>query len=151
MFRQAASVQLYRWCSPPIRGKRENLRSCIRTRLYWPSFRCIFAQRVVSAVIVIVGQVIVCEPFQMFLVQRDHVIRHLPATASNPALRDSVLPWTPDACVNWFNAARPQELEYIAAEFGVPVQYNVPLRTGQWERLSQLLVRSTRSSDAPWC
>src|SRR3984957_4636560 len=85
------------------------------------------------------GPVHVCEPFQMLLIQRDHVIRHLPATASNSALRVSVPLWTPDTCANGLDAARPQELEYRAAEFGVPVQYNVPLRTGHGERLSQLL------------
>jgi hypothetical protein len=77
--------------------------------------------------------------FSSVLIQRDHVICHLPATTSDPALRDSVLPWTPDACANRFKAARLQELHYLAAEFGIPVQYNVPLRTGQLERLAQLL------------
>ena len=75
----------------------------------------------------------------MFLVQRDHVIRHLPATVSNPALRDSVLPGTADACAKGFNAARLQELDDIAAESGIPVQYNVLLWAGQRKRLSQLL------------
>ena len=75
----------------------------------------------------------------MSLIQRDHVIRHFPATTFNPALRDSVLPWTPNACANGFYAARLQELDDITAEFGIPVQYNVPLGTGQGERLSQLL------------
>ena len=75
----------------------------------------------------------------MSLIQRDYVIRHLPAKTSNPALRDSVLPWTSDACANGFYAACLQELDDITAEFGVPVQYNVPLGTGQGERLSQLL------------
>ncbi len=75
----------------------------------------------------------------MRLIQRDHVIRHLAATTSNPALRDSVLPWTPDAGANGFKAARLQELHDSAAECGIPVQYNVPLGTGQGERLSQLL------------
>jgi len=75
----------------------------------------------------------------MSLIQRDYVIRHLPATTANPALRDSVLPWTPDACANRFYAACLQELDDITAEFGIPVQYNVALGTGQGERLSQLL------------
>ena len=75
----------------------------------------------------------------MSLIQRDYVIRHLPATTANPALRDSVLPWTPDACANRFYAACLQELDDITAEFGIPVQYNVALRTGQGEPLPQLL------------
>ena len=101
--------------------------------------RRLLAQRFMSTVLVIVGQVFVCKPFQMSLIQRDHVTRHLPATTFNPAFRDSVLPWTPDACANGFNAARLQELDDITAEFGVPVQYHVALGTGQRERLSQLL------------
>jgi len=117
----------------------ENLRSRCGTRMYWPPTRRLLSQRFVSTVLVIVGQVFVCEPFQMSLIQWDYVIRHLPATTANPALRDSVLPWTPDACANGFYAACLQELDYITAEFGIPVQYNVPLGTGQGERLSQLL------------
>lgn len=117
--------------------QRQDLRSRCGTRLYWPPTRRLLAQRFVSTVLVIVGQVFVCEPFQMSLIQRDHVIRHL--QLSNPALRDSVLPWTPDACANGFNSARLQELDDINAEFSIPVQYNVPLGTGQGERLSQLL------------
>ena len=53
----------------------------------------------------------------MSLIQRDYVIRHLPATTANPALRDSVLPWTPDACANRFYAACLQELDDITAEY----------------------------------
>src|ERR1700693_2330257 len=64
---------------------------------------------------------------------------HLPATVPNPALRDSVLPGTADACAKRFNAARLQELADIPAESGIPVQYNVLLWAGQRKRLSQLL------------
>jgi len=45
----------------------------------------------------------------------------------------------PYACANCSNAARLQELDYIAPEFGIPVQYHIPLGTGQRKRLSQLL------------
>jgi hypothetical protein len=69
----------------------------------------------------IVGQVFISKPFQMLLVQRNYIDQHLPATTSNPALRDSVLPRAPDARANGFNAARLQELDYLAAELGIPV------------------------------
>src|SRR5580658_8368999 len=118
--------------------QRENLRSCGRTRLYGPPVRRLLAQCFVSTVVVTAGQVFVCEPLQMLLIERDYVIRHFPATASHPALSDAVLPWTPDAGANWSNAARLQELDDVAAEFGIPVQYHVPLGTGQRKRLSQL-------------
>src|SRR6266566_3479043 len=114
-------------------------RICGGTRLYWPPIRRLLAQRFVSTVIVIVGQVFVSEPFQMLRIQRDYEVRHLAPTTSNPALRDSVLPWTADAGANGLDAARLQELDYIGPEFGIPVQHNVPLTTGQRERLSQLL------------
>jgi len=89
---------------------------------------------------VIVGQVFDCEPFSnVRSFSGITLIRHFPTTTSNPALRDSVLPWTPDACANGFNAARLQELDDITAEFGIPVQHNVPLGQGKGNAFSQLL------------
>ncbi|MCU1262486.1 MAG: hypothetical protein JWO80_5371 [Bryobacterales bacterium] len=67
----------------------------------------------------------------MLLIQRNHVIHQLAATTSNPALRESVR-----------DAARFQEPDYFAAEPGITVRYNVPVRTRQRERLSQLLYDS---------
>src|SRR5580700_11117132 len=99
--------------------QRENLRSCGRTRLYGPPVRRLLAQCFVSTVVVTAGQVFVCEPLQMLLIERDYVIRHFPATASHPALSDAVLPWTPDAGANWSNAARLQKLDDVAAQFGI--------------------------------
>jgi hypothetical protein len=75
----------------------------------------------VSTVLVIVGHVFISKPFQMLLIQRYYVVQHLAATASNPALGDSVLPRAPDARANRFHTARLQELDYIAAELGIPV------------------------------
>jgi len=92
-----------------------------------------------STVVVIVGQVFISKPFQVVLIQRNYVIRHLASTTSNPALRDSVLPGAPDADANGLKTARLQELNYIAAEFDIPVKDNVPMRTRERERLSQLL------------
>jgi hypothetical protein len=57
----------------------------------------------------------------MLLIQRNNVIQHFAAATSNPTLRDSVLPRAPDARTNGFNAAPLQELDYIAAELGIPV------------------------------
>ena len=57
----------------------------------------------------------------MPLVEDEHVIHQVSATASDPALGDPVLPGTADACAKGFNAARLQELDYIAAELGIPV------------------------------
>src|SRR6266567_4056034 len=99
----------------------------------------LLAQRVMSTVVVIVGQVFISKPIQVWLIQRDYVIGHLAATTSNPALRDSVLPRAPDARANGFNAARLQELDNIAAEFSIPVKDNLPVKTGQRESFAQLL------------
>src|SRR5215510_14887726 len=51
-----------------------------------------------SSVVVIIANIFEAEPYQMSLVQRDHVIQHLTAYAPHPSFRDSVLPRTANAC-----------------------------------------------------
>src|ERR1035441_7229148 len=50
----------------------------------------------VGSVVVIIGNVLGEESLQMALIQRDHVVEQVAATASDPTLGDTILPGTPN-------------------------------------------------------
>ena len=64
----------------------------IPLRFDWPQIGCVFAERVVNAVFLIVHHIIANKAPQVLFVQRDHVVQQLPSTTSHPALRDAILP-----------------------------------------------------------
>jgi hypothetical protein len=49
----------------------------------------------VNSVFVVVVNVFAQQAMQMSFVHGDHVIQQLPASAADPSLGDSILPWTP--------------------------------------------------------
>jgi hypothetical protein len=49
----------------------------------------------VDSVFVVVVDVFAQQAMQVPLVHDDHVIQQLPASAADPSLGDSILPWTP--------------------------------------------------------
>jgi|WetSurMetagenome_2_1015567.scaffolds.fasta_scaffold40965_1 hypothetical protein len=57
---------------------------------------CVFLKRVVDSIRMIIGDVILEETAQVYLVEYRHVIQKVSATASDPAFRNSILPWTCD-------------------------------------------------------
>src|SRR5712692_6594892 len=59
-----------------------------------PTQRRFLRQGVVSAIFMIVREVFDQEPSCMPLVEDEHLIRHVSATAFDPALRDPILPGT---------------------------------------------------------
>jgi hypothetical protein len=54
----------------------------------------ILLQRIMNAVVMVVAHVIPKQPKQMPFIQRDHMVQHLAAAASDPAFRRAVLPRT---------------------------------------------------------
>ncbi len=57
-----------------------------------PPIRCLLVQPEVGPVVMVVGDVIREEALEMALVQRDDLIEQLATAATDPALRDSILP-----------------------------------------------------------
>jgi hypothetical protein len=49
---------------------------------------------------------VIANPAEMLLIQRDNVVEDLSATAADPSLRGSVLPWSLDAK---FNTSTPSD------------------------------------------
>src|SRR5215471_21850069 len=67
-----------------------------------------------SSVLVIIANIFEAEPYQMSLVQRDHVIQHLTAYAPHPSFRHSVLPRTANARPDHFDPTRFQKATHLA-------------------------------------
>ena len=93
----------------------------VRACFNGPSCRRCLLQGDVRAVFVIVGQIFTPKPPEMLVVQWDDVIEHFAASTADPALSNSVLPGAQSSRANRSNATCLQELENIAAEFGVTV------------------------------
>jgi hypothetical protein len=93
----------------------------------------------VGSVFVVIGDVFTPKSPEMSIVERDDVIEHFAASAADPAFRHSVLPRAPNTRANRFQDTRLQKLEDIAAELGVTVEQDVPVRTGKRQSLAQLL------------
>lgn len=88
---------------------------------------------------VVVADVLLAESEQVGLVQRDHVIQHLPAYALDPSLGHAILPRASDPGPNGFQSAALQKGFDVAAELAVVVEHDVSVRAGKRKRLPQLL------------
>ena len=63
-----------------------------RPLLYCTPVRCVLFQRVVKRILLMVVHVITHDSAKMFLVQRDHMVQHLPPATADPALGHAILP-----------------------------------------------------------
>ena len=61
-----------------------------RPLLYCTPVRCVLFQRVVKPILLMVVHVITHDSAKMFLVQRDHMVQHLPPATADPALGDAL-------------------------------------------------------------
>jgi hypothetical protein len=59
-----------------------------------PSSRCSLFESQKSSVVVVVADVIEKQPLQVLLVDRNHMVKEVPATTLDPTLYNPVLPWT---------------------------------------------------------
>src|SRR4249919_1300955 len=87
--------------------------------------RCVFLERIVDSVYVIIRDVIPDQTAQMNVIEDDQVIEKLSATASDPAFRDSVLPRACRAYVHAFYAVRSQHIGNLLAKLGITIQDRV--------------------------
>ena len=67
-------------------------------------FRCVAARRSlliqpkVSAIFVIVADVLINQSLQMASAQNDHMVEQISTAGGNPTLSNTVLPWTSETC-----------------------------------------------------
>jgi hypothetical protein len=99
----------------------------------------VLLERVMYPVIVVVGDVIADQPPQMGFVQCNDVVQDLAAAASDPALRNPVLPRCPNTGALRLQAGCLQEGDHSRVEFGVVVKDNVSIVTSPGKRFTELL------------
>jgi hypothetical protein len=87
----------------------------------------------------IIGDVIADQTTQMSVVEGDHVIEKLSATASDPAFGNPILPRACSACAGVFHAAGCKQLGYLLSKLAVTIKNRVAIRTDSPKGLPQLL------------
>src|SRR5580658_3414902 len=56
------------------------------------------------AIVLVVMDVLVHQPFQMPFIQHDHMVEQIVTAVANPTLGNTVLPWTSETGPLWLNA-----------------------------------------------
>ena len=92
-----------------------------------------------SPVLVVVEQIQRHQPFQMPLIQEDHVVQQVAPATSHPALRNRVLPGTAKGSAGGLASHLPHRRNHLGSKLCVAVeeQESVPLLVGPG--FSQLL------------
>ena len=75
----------------------------------------------------------------MNLIEDDHVVENLSATASNPAFRDSILPGTSETDPLGFDAPGDQQISRLLAELRISIQNRIAVGTRIRKCFPQLL------------
>src|ERR1039458_8428497 len=81
-----------------------------------------------SPVLVVVTDVLIQQPSQMFPIQHDHMIQEIATHTAHPALGNSVLPGTAECGANRLAAHRLDSRDHIGTELGVPIEDQESLR-----------------------
>ena len=101
-----------------------------------------------SAVLVVIANVIIHETFQMLLVQNNHMVEQISAAVANPALGEAVLPWAPKTGPLWLDIETPYRLNHFFVELSTAIKDQVTGRGIVRERFPQLLDHPGAGSDA---
>jgi hypothetical protein len=72
--------------------------------------------------LVIIEQVGRHQPFEMPLIQDDHVVQQVASATSHPALRNTVLPRTAKGRASWFASHVPHRRKYLGSKLCVAVE-----------------------------
>ena len=121
----APTVSMMKTAEP---GARDDHRSRRGPVLGWPVVGRVLLKRIVNAVFLVIGNVVAHQPAEMALIQRDDMIKKLPAGTADPAFRDSILPGRLHARPFWLQTVAMQECRYFGIEFRIVIQNDVPIR-----------------------
>src|SRR5664279_2143068 len=100
---------------------------------------CVLPKPEMSSVFVIVEQIQRHQTFKMPLIQNDHVVKQVAPATSNPALRNSVLPWTAKGSASWLASHLPHSRNHFGSELCVSVEEQESVRLFVGPCFSQLL------------
>jgi hypothetical protein len=82
----------------------------------------VLRQSKMCPVLMVVKQVRRHQPFEMALIQDDHVIQQVASTTSHPALSNTVLPRTAKGSASWLASNLPHSRNHIGAKLCVAVR-----------------------------
>jgi hypothetical protein len=75
--------------------------------------RCSLPESEMRPVLVIIEQVRRHQPFEMLLIQDDHVVQQVASATSHPALRNPVLPRTAKGRASWLASHVPHSRKHL--------------------------------------
>ena len=79
------------------------------------------------------------QPFEMTFIHRDDMVQQVSPTTFDPALRHTVLPWTPKGGSHRIQLQGPYRTQDFRAVFCIPVEDQIPGRRPKRECFPQLL------------
>ena len=72
--------------------RKDPIRSCGTN----PAIRCPLLKSAIRAVLMMVTNILAEQSLEMAFIQLNSVVQQVSSAASNPTLRDAILPWTPE-------------------------------------------------------
>src|ERR1700687_1514268 len=99
-----------------------NLASSPRSDRRRPARWRVLVESKMSPVLVVVEQVGRHQPFEMPLIQDDHVVQQVASATSNPALRNTVLARTAKGRASWLTSHVPHSRNGIGSKLCIAVE-----------------------------
>jgi len=118
---------------------RNNPAGCFGPIRCFTAGRRSFLQRKMSSVLVVITDILVHDPFQVAIIEHDHMVEQISATIPDPALCDTILPRTSEACSLRLNAEALHRVDDRAIELCAAIKNQVSRSRVVGERLAQLL------------
>ena len=99
-----------------------NLAFSLRVNFYRPTCWRVLREAEVRPALMVIEQVRRHQPFEMPLIQNDHVVKQIVPAASHPALSNTVLPRTAKGRASWLSSDVPRGRSYIGSKLCVSVE-----------------------------
>src|ERR1700682_4107765 len=99
-----------------------NLAFSPRADCCWPTCCPVLRESGMSPILVVVEHVLRHQPFEMPLIQDDHVVKQVSSTTSNPALSNTVLPRTAKGRASWLDSHLPHCRNHVGSKLCVSIE-----------------------------
>ena len=99
-----------------------NLAFNLSMNFYRPACWRVFREAEMCPVLMVIEQVRSHQPFEMPLIQDDHVVKQIVPATSHPAFSDTVLPRTAKGRASWLASDVPHRLNHIRSKLCVSVE-----------------------------
>jgi|SRR3984893_13453417 len=96
--------------------QRLNLAFSRRADSGWPTYWRVLRESEMSSILVVIEHVLRHQPFEMPLIQDDHVVKQVSSATSNPAFGNPVLPRTAKGSANGLASDVPHSRNHIGSK-----------------------------------